>query len=524
METVATEPSHEEQSRIRVGPLWRTALAVFLAALALRLPFRTQMAYYWDGAQYALAITDYNATRSQPQAPGYFLYVMLGRVVNVLVHEPHGSLVWISVVAGAALAVGGYLLGTAMFGRGCGWAAAVILASSPLCWFHSEVALTNIVDAVLVTGTILVCWLAVQENGRWRHVVALSVLMSLVAGVRQQSAPVLVPAWLYAFAGMRRPRWPKLAVGVALTSALCLAWFVPMLHMSGGWTAYWQAIAAKARFDAPKTPWRGGFAALERNVDLIVEVCWAGLLMAAVIATMLLAWWMFAGGRANRQRFYSDHQRQFRLLALWTVPMLASALGAYMTMTGYVLSYFPGLAIAVAAVVGKVKRRVVLVALLAVIAAVNCAAFLSLCQGATQLMLGLPLTAVELREHDRTLAHEVALIRREFDPKDTIICHGCQHFYWGFRQFQYHLPEYRNLLLDHDASLVGDTATKFWLAQGGLTTFVDQLPDHSHETMLLVVPPGLTTSIYHRFLDVQMAEPVSRQGLLYVLHARAAQK
>ena len=514
---------HRAVSRFSRKDAW-TAVAFFAAAFALRVPFRTQMAYYWDGAQYALAITDYNATRSQPQVPGYFLYVMLGRAVNVLVHEPHESLVWMSVVAGAALAAGGYLLGAAMFGRGCGWAAAVILVTSPLCWFHSEVALTNIVDAALVTGTVLVCWLTLQEKGRWRHVVALSVMMALVAGVRQQSAPMLVPAWLYAFARMRPPRWPKVVVGVALTATLCLTWFVPMLQMSGGWNAYWAAIAAKARFDAPKTPWRGGFAALERNVDLIVEVCWAGLLMAAVIATALFAWWMFAGSRANRQRFYDDHQRQFRLLALWIVPMLAFGLGAYMTMTGYVLSYFPGLAIAVAAVVGKVKKRAVLVALLALIAAVNCAAFLSLCQGATQLMLGLPLTAVELREHDRTLAEDVAFIRREFNPKSTIICHGCQHFYWGFRHFQYHLPEYRNLLLDHDASLVGDSATKFWLSQNGRTAFVDQLPDRSHETMLLVVPPGLTLSIYQRFLDVRMAEPVSRRGLLYVLHARAAQE
>ena len=38
----------------------------------------------------------------QPQAPGYFLYIMLGRLVNSFVGDPHASLVWISVAFGSA--------------------------------------------------------------------------------------------------------------------------------------------------------------------------------------------------------------------------------------------------------------------------------------------------------------------------------------------------------------------------------------------------------------------------------------
>jgi hypothetical protein len=474
------------------------------------------MAYHWDSAQFALALTDYNPTRSQPQAPGYFLYIVLGRLVNAFVHDPHASLVWISVVAGAALAATGYLLGTAMFGTGCGWATAVILATSPLCWFQSEVALTYIVDGELVAATVLACWLTVRDRGGWEHVVALSVLMALVAGIRQQSAPILLPVWLFAFSGMARPRWPKFVVGAALAALLCVAWFVPMVQLSGGMSSYWTSLEAKARFDAPLTAWHGGFAALWKNVDRLTGVCWAGAFAPATVATLLQVRWTLASRYPGRQRFYHDHRHQLCLLVLWIVPMVAFWLCMYVVTTGYVLSFFPGLAVAAGVVIGHVKKRTALVPLLAFIGAVNCGAFSSPARWPTRFMLGLPLTAAELREHDRQLAEKIALVRREFDPKNVVICHGCEHYYWGFRQYQYHLPEYENLLLYRDASVAGTAASKFWLSQSGRTSFVDQIPLRSDQTALLVVPPGESLGMFAPFFDIRRAHAVDgAAGWLY---------
>src|SRR5258707_15073960 len=91
---------------------WLTVALLCAVSLALRIPFRSQFAYHWDSAQFALAINQYDIRLSQPHAPGYFLYVMLGRLVNSFVGDPHASLVWISVVFGSALTAGGYLLAT----------------------------------------------------------------------------------------------------------------------------------------------------------------------------------------------------------------------------------------------------------------------------------------------------------------------------------------------------------------------------------------------------------------------------
>src|SRR5277367_433242 len=121
---------------------WCVAALLLAGALALRIPFRSQFAYHWDSAQFALAIREYDIRLSQPHAPGYFLYVMLGRLVNFFVGDPHASLVWISVIFGGALPAVVYLLGTAMFGRKAGVTAGLLALTSPQVWFHSCVALT----------------------------------------------------------------------------------------------------------------------------------------------------------------------------------------------------------------------------------------------------------------------------------------------------------------------------------------------------------------------------------------------
>src|ERR1039457_762807 len=102
---------------------WLAAAILFAVSLAIRVPFRSHFSYHWDSAQFALAIEHYDISLSLPHEPGFFLFVMLGRMVNLLVGDPHTSLVWMNMVAGAGLVALGYLLGAALFSRDCGWVA-----------------------------------------------------------------------------------------------------------------------------------------------------------------------------------------------------------------------------------------------------------------------------------------------------------------------------------------------------------------------------------------------------------------
>ena len=128
---------------------WIAATMIFAACIGLRIPFRSELAYHWDSVQFMLALNDFNVSLSQPHAPGYFLYVMLGRLANFFVGDPHASLMWMSVVFGSALPAVMYLLGAAMFNRRTGLAAALFAATSAQVWFHSCVALNYIVARFL---------------------------------------------------------------------------------------------------------------------------------------------------------------------------------------------------------------------------------------------------------------------------------------------------------------------------------------------------------------------------------------
>lgn len=519
---------------------WVTAALLFMAGFALRVPFRSRFAYHWDGAQFALAMQHYDIGLSLPHPPGFFLYVLAGRIVNGLVGDPHDSLVWMSVIAGALLAALGYLLATSMFGRSCGWATAAILVTSPLCWFQSEIALTTIVDGALVTATILVCWSASRTGVSWPRVVGLAALLAIVAGTRGQTAPVLLPVWLYTFWRFARPRWPKLAVGAALAALFMAMWFYPMTQLSGGLQNYLRLVSLKAEFDAPKTPWGGGFGAAQRSVNMIVDSCWAGLLAAALIGSFELVQWVFREDRQVKRRFYANHSDQLVMLTLWIVPMAAFGIGMYTFSPGYILNYFPALAILAGLAVARfaqrfvrpandvavltVRRRAVATAItIGFVSLVNAAVYLSPRQRAEHWLFGLRLTASEIRDHDRQLGQCFHAIRRACPPDRVLICHAGEFFLWGFRHFQYHMPEYENCIIVPDPSPGPPLGGKLWYARGNRFSLEDRFATHGSKSLLLVVPPGFASDIFaSRFDPTKAALLEDSGGIIQTLPAASA--
>lgn len=114
------------------------ALALLALALGTRLPFRSQMLHHWDSVNYALAIDHYDVRLHQPQPPGYFLYVALGAMANVILRDPQQSYVALSVLCSGLAAIALYYLGRRMYGRTVGWVAAVFLLASPSFWLMGK--------------------------------------------------------------------------------------------------------------------------------------------------------------------------------------------------------------------------------------------------------------------------------------------------------------------------------------------------------------------------------------------------
>ena len=115
-----------------------------------------------------------------------------------------------------------------------------------MAWFHGIVALTYIVEAFFSALVGYLCWRI--HGGSGRLVVAGAVVTGIAAGFRPSSLMFLGPLLLFSLrtAGRRRA-----AMGVVALILTFLAWFVPMIRVSGG-TAYissllslWRTVPAK---------------------------------------------------------------------------------------------------------------------------------------------------------------------------------------------------------------------------------------------------------------------------------------
>ena len=131
-----------------------------------RLPIFPPQLYSFDSVNLALALEHFDPTLHQPQPPGYPLFVLEARLLDV----PFGSAERTFAALGllvSGLAVGMlYLLGKELFSPWAGMVAAALLFVNPTFWFSSltsplrpHLALVSIVMAYF-------CWRA-KRGGPW---------------------------------------------------------------------------------------------------------------------------------------------------------------------------------------------------------------------------------------------------------------------------------------------------------------------------------------------------------------------
>jgi hypothetical protein len=479
------------------------AWAALLLAIgvALRVPFRSQFAYHWDSAQFVLAMKEFDIRLSQPHAPGYFLYVMLGRLVNTLVPDPHASLVWISVVFGSALPSILYLLGTAMFGRWAGATSGLLALTSPQVWFHSCVALTYVTDSFLVCAVVLVLWRAMNRGGEWRDAIMVGGLLALVGGVREQSALALVPLVVFACWRFEGARIAKLATAAAVAAGLGVLWFVPMVRTSGGLRTYLEIVHLHATSDALTYFPGGGLDALLKNVANITGFCGNGLMLGAGMLVVALLYRAFRMTVEEKNSWDSRHAPGLVVLAFWIVPFMILGTLVVTNQPGHVLSYLPGWFVLVGTLVASLKSKWRRAAVIAAICVVNVMTFIAWPPRWDGVFFGMGRTAREIREHDAQLRRIVSTVRRLYSPKQAVICHADEYCLCGLRHFQLYLPEYEQYQLSIDMTALHPPGKPMWRVVDGRLGFVDKLDVGSDKQILLLVPPGENLDIFARYFS-----------------------
>jgi len=455
--------------RVGLGALARhvdllAASALALITLASRWPYRARMLYNWDAVQFALALREFDVAKHQPHPPGYLLYVGLGRLLNATMGDASAAYVALAMLFSAATTFVVYWLARALHGRATALASALLLAVSPLFWFYGSVGLTYAGEAF---GASLVALLALGAlRGDVPKLYWGAVVLGLVGGLRQSVLVLLFPLWLAAAVhGMRGASRPARRVlgALALVGAAVLAWFLPLVWLSGGLGPY--VAASRQLYGAvvlPTSVFGGELETTLRQVRHLLESVAVGLgpLAAAVLALPVYA------------RRCGWRREDWFLLGWIAPPALFYAL-VHFGQAGYVLTFLPALVILLsralveAAAAGSERLRrpqwrwALTAAVVAPLLLVNTGFFVNArpmprefdrAQGETWLGRArgeahdwiLSRTAAALREHEAVIRTYVQTIRAVYEPGDTALLTelGNPRSYPWLRHAMYYLPEY----------------------------------------------------------------------------------
>ena len=301
---------------VRKAECWKLsdswiALALALGTVLSRVPFQAKLLDSFDAINYALALEHFDVRLSQPQAPGYPLYILLGRVFFWILHDHRAALVGLSIVFSGLAVVAVYLAGREMYGRRVGWLAALLVATSTLFWFMGEIAAPYAVDLFASAMLGWLCYRMLTSNGRglvWVSAVALG----LVGAFRVQTLAFLFPLFLYAL----HRRATAVTVGaLVVAGSIFGAFFVPSVMASGGLVKFIQAMTGILPI----------FASTEnliRSTRLIrFEYNAKAILQYTFVALGELGWPFAVIGflsHSNRPRFW--HDDRVRFLATWVLP------------------------------------------------------------------------------------------------------------------------------------------------------------------------------------------------------------
>lgn len=435
------------------SPSWRprtlaiAALLLFVATVASRLPFTSQMLYAWDSASFALALDRYNVAFHQPHPPGYPLYVAAAALIDGLLQDANASYVSISVAASGGAVAFLFLLATRMYGPMVGLAAAILLGATVGFWGYGEVTYPYTSLSLFGTLVALLCYLMWQGH-RWPAVLT-GLVLGLAMGVRQDTAVFLGPLWLASIwrVGIRRS-----LLGVLTAGLLVASWLLPAAWLSGGMATFLEASSMQSQLIMSRhSVFALGVDALRLNTETFLlslkQMFGAGLLIAIY----------FAGRFLTFKATVADHRVPF--LLLWILPPTLVYLLIHIGDPGYLLSIVPALCIVTAVGIRDIGRDLrealmllpdryprlrplahraegagsgLAVLLVACLVAWNANAFLT-SPG--------PARLIEIRTIDTILANQIGHAR-EHDP-NTVVVLAKNHF----RQMKYYLPSYNVRLL-----------------------------------------------------------------------------
>lgn len=414
------------------------------------MPFTSRFLYHMDSVHFALALDRYDLTLHQPHPPGYFIYIMLGRLLHYFIADANLVFVIISIFFSGCAVATLYLLATEMFDERIGLISALMAIVSPNLWFHGEVALTYAVECFFSCLTALFCWRIIKGNHRAIWLSALT--LAIAGGFRQNTVVFLMPLWLYSIKDVPLRR---ILCACGIFSLISLSWLVPMIRLSGGWERYHGAFRDLWLFNTGRNSvFNEGWSALCYHSKNLARFTIYGL--GAGTPILCLA----AYSIIRKRNYHSIDMHRAVFLSTWGLPSFIFYLLIFIHHgnPGYTLIFLPALLILTTLAIRYISNEMrqltgksLFMPITSIIIVVNTSLFL---------FSSHIISYQWIKTHNHNLPILFDRLKPFSASNSAIFIRP--YFYYGYRQIMYYLPDCRVYSVDFSTTPSGEIMKTFW--------------------------------------------------------------
>lgn len=312
-----------------------------MAALVItRWPLSPHHLFGFDNVNFALALSKFDPLASQPQAPGYPLFVLVSRLVHFAVPSEVQTGLVMGFLGSAAALFFIERLGSELFGPPAGWIAAGLLLFHPAFWMAGAV---DAVRTFLAAGSLAVAWFV------WRgQLKTAAVVFAVAGGFRPDLCAVLAPLFFARLVVRRRPVRDYLLPVVILVCGT-LVWFLYTAHAMGG-------VGSMMRTNAQ----------LSYNGIAGQSIWYSGFTKPALIMAALAAYWYGIGVLPwiwavpfARLREWRSYSAQAVFLLIWVLPPFLLSAIVHFASPDHALAGVPVVCLAGAWVLSRLRAPMV---------------------------------------------------------------------------------------------------------------------------------------------------------------------
>ncbi|MBV9496018.1 MAG: DUF2723 domain-containing protein, partial [Acidobacteria bacterium] len=201
--------------------------------LASRLVTTPRTLWENDEFLFCEAIRNFDPSRYHPHPPGYPLYVLLGKLLNVFFNDPFRSLVTLGILTSVLgfVALARYFR-TIFADADLAVCGALLFYFSASAMLHSTLALSDIPSLLFVALALLAIVRAGEEGDHERDAILVGIWCSAAIGVRPQLLVPVLPMLAIGLWQMRTMR--QRVASIAAFSFLSLMWLLPLVDAAGG--------------------------------------------------------------------------------------------------------------------------------------------------------------------------------------------------------------------------------------------------------------------------------------------------